>query len=119
MLAIFCVICDAVGVILSRRLRKEVHYSLICLAVGLCGTVEALILIYIRETPLEVPDTKSNDWILGVIIVITFFMATVMYTVAMRAEQAGMVTLLRTCGVMLTSFVLQDVFFSDNIDVYR
>jgi len=105
-LACGSLICAALIVIITRKIR-DVHFSVMTIVFGVIGLAQAYALTqYFNDfqTPQEFYDT-----ILVVGLAIVSFLGQMTIIMATQFEQAGPVSLIRTCDVVF-GFILQFVF---------
>jgi drug/metabolite transporter (DMT)-like permease len=108
-------IMSAFTIILLRALRN-VHFTLSNFSFGFLGTIESLIMCWTLST-FSFPQS-TNDWILAGTIGILFFFGQMCFTLALQLEDAGPVSLARSCDVIF-AYIWQFVFLNVVPDVYR
>ncbi|ODM98051.1 Solute carrier family 35 member G1 [Orchesella cincta] len=86
------------------------------LALGVCETVEGLV-VSLFISPFEYPSWNVEDWGLACIIGVLFFCGQLTMTLALQIEEAGVVSLVRTCDVLF-SFVFQVMFLQQEANIF-
>lgn len=79
------------------RYIRKVHYSITTLMFGLWGSIENIVLALAFDV-LKVP-VGAKEWSLIAGLAILTFVGQCAIILAMKAEQAGPVALVRTCDV--------------------
>ncbi|CAL8103005.1 unnamed protein product [Orchesella dallaii] len=115
MYAFLCMTSATITTIVIRYLNN-VHYAVTMFALGLCGTIEGL-LVTLFTSPLEYPSWNVEDWGLACVIGGLCFCGQLTMTMALQIEEAGIVSLVRTCDVIF-SFVWQVMFLNEEADFY-
>ena len=86
------------SVLIIVRIIKEVHFSLFIVFYGYVGTLENIILA-LAFGVLDIPHTQ-RDWILAAISCVTSLLGQFFLTMALQAELAGLVSIVRTGDVV-------------------
>jgi drug/metabolite transporter (DMT)-like permease len=108
-------ILAAISYTVLRYIRK-VHYSVTTLMLGVYGTFEMLILAILFNV-LNIPNSLNEWGLVATLATFTFF-GQCAIIMAMKAEQAGPVALIRTCDVIF-GFGLQIIILGKIPDWLR
>lgn len=111
--------CATFTTVILRSL-KHVHFAMTMLALGVVGTLEGLVAT-IFTGPFEFPKISSSNYIdltMAALIACLFFFGQLAQTLALSYEEAGVVSLVRTCDVMF-AFIWQVNLLQQNAPLRR
>ncbi|CAL8111786.1 unnamed protein product [Orchesella dallaii] len=114
-IAFGCTLVSAISFIVLRYIRK-VHYSVTTLMYGGWGGFETLIIILLFPG-LKIPSGQT-EWILVAVLAFLTLIGQLTIILAMKAEQAGPVALLRTSGTLF-AFLFEVVILGRMPDKWR
>ncbi|CAG7834662.1 unnamed protein product [Allacma fusca] len=113
-LALGCTLLATISFVVLRYLRR-VHYSVTTFAFGSWGTVENLVLA-VAFGVFSLP-RGTYDWLLASALASLTFFGQIAIIMALKCEQTGPVSLVRTCDVIF-GFLWQIVFWQVVPDMY-
>lgn len=87
------------------------------LALGIVGTVEGFI-VTAFTSPFEFPQVNGYDIVLAALTSGLFFFGQLAQTLALKHEEAGVVSLVRTCDVLF-AFIWQVNLLNQKANIYR
>lgn len=116
LLASLCMVCNGFSTVTMRYLQ-HVHVSVSILAYGVVGTVQCFIVSLFTE-PLQLPENQKTDWMLALLIAGLFFLGQLSLAFSLQMEEAGVVSLVRTCDVLF-AFIWQVVFLHQEANQLR
>ncbi|CAG7677730.1 unnamed protein product [Allacma fusca] len=112
--AFMCTIFRGVAIVIVRYLKK-VHYSVVLFGFGTFGMVQSLVLAWSYQV-MDLPNTPI-DITLTVGMGLLSCVGQICLVLALKAENAGPVALVRTCDVVF-AFIWQMVFLRKIPDFY-
>ena len=100
----------------ALRWLRPVDYIVVTFFYGLYSVIECFICSAVTNT-LELPKTEE-DWFLAITMAAMAFFGQSCFTMALKFEDAGPISLIRTLEVPFT-FLWQIVFLSELPDIWR
>ncbi|CAG7816341.1 unnamed protein product, partial [Allacma fusca] len=114
-LAFMSMLCNSTVIILMRKIR-QVHWALMLLTFGSWGVAESLV-VALGFGVLQLPQGTWDSFLTLVVLPVLVFCGQISIILAVKFENAGPVSLIRTCDVIF-SFIWQFIFLSVLPDVY-
>jgi drug/metabolite transporter (DMT)-like permease len=100
----------------ALRWLRTVHYTVVTFSYGFFSVIECTICALITST-LQLPQS-AEDWGFAIALALLAFLGQTFFTLALKYEDAGPISLIRTLEVPLT-FMWQIIFLAELPDQCR